>query len=315
LSASPPDGHGRAQEVQAWRARAERGSPALIRFMAWVSLRLGRGPARGLLHVIAAYFLATSGAARRASHRFLSHALGRPPSLAERYRHFLCFATTIHDRVFFVADRFDPFDIRVHGAELIDELPAQCGVFLMGSHLGSFEAIRACGRIRTRRPVVMAMVEENARKLNAVLAAINPHALDGIVSLGRLESMLKLREHLDHGALVGVLADRTPGNERMLAVPFLGEAAPLPIGPMRMAAILRCPVYFMTGLYAGSNRYDIHFERIADFSAVDAGDRGTRDRLVAEAVARYAGRLEHYARQSPFNWFNFYDFWSPPRAA
>ncbi len=312
MSATPPDGHGRAQ---AWRARAERGSPALIRFMAWVSLRLGRGPARALLYVIAAYFLATSGAARRASHRFLSHALGRPPSLAERYRHFLCFATTIHDRVFFVADRFDPFDIRVHGAELIDELPAQCGVFLMGSHLGSFEAIRACGRSRTRRPVVMAMVEENARKLNAVLAAINPHALDGIVSLGRLESMLKLREHLDHGALVGVLADRTPGNERMLAVPFLGEAAPLPIGPMRMAAILRCPVYFMTGLYAGANRYDIYFEAIADFSAADAGDRAARDRLVAEAVARYAGRLEHYARQSPFNWFNFYDFWSPPRAA
>jgi predicted LPLAT superfamily acyltransferase len=182
----------------------------------------------------------------------------------------------------------------------------------MGSHLGSFEAIRACGRSRTRRPVVMAMVEEHARKLNAVLAAVNPNALDGIVGLGRLESMLKLREHLDHGAMVGVLADRTPGNEPVLAVPFLGEAAPFPTGPMRMAAILRCPVFFMTGLYAGANRYDIHFEKIADFSGAEAAPRGARTRLVAEALARYAGRLEHYARLSPFNWFNFYDVWSPP---
>ena len=216
--------------------------------------------------------------------------------------------------MFFVADRFDPFDIRVHGAEIIDDLPAQCGVFLMGSHLGSFEAIRACGHSHTRRPVVMAMVEENARKINAVLAAINPEAADGVVALGRLESMLKLRGQLDNGAMVGVLADRTPGKEVTIPVPFLGEPAPFPTGPMRMAAILRCPVVFMTGLYAGANRYHIHFETIADFSGADAEARGARERLVVEAVTRYAGRLEHYARQSPFNWFNFYDFWSPPPA-
>ncbi len=312
MSGSPPGENAGVPGASAWRSRRERGSPFLIRFMAALSLRLGRAPARALLHLIAAYFLATSGNARRASYRFLSRALGRAPSLAERYRHFLCFATTIHDRVFFVADRFDPFDISVHGSEPIEEMPAQSGVFLMGSHLGSFEAIRACGRSRECRPVVMAMVEENARKLNATLAAINPRALEGIVALGRLESMLKLREHLDHGAMVGMLADRTPGNEPTLTVPFLGEAASFPTGPMRMAAILRCPVFFMAGLYAGGNRYDIHFEKIADFSGAPVDLRGARARLVAEAVARYAGRLEHYARLSPFNWFNFHDFWSAP---
>ncbi|WP_250953399.1 hypothetical protein, partial [Escherichia coli] len=29
-------------------------------------------------------------------------------------------------------------------------------------------------------------------------------------------------------------------------------------------------------------------------------------------VDRYAERLEHYALQSPLDWFNFFDFWQLP---
>jgi predicted LPLAT superfamily acyltransferase len=293
-----------------WTRRRERGSPALMRFMAWVSLALGRAPARVLLHLIAAYFLAFSARARRSSRDFLARALGRPASLADRYRHFLAFASTIHDRVFFIADRFEPFDIRVHGAETIENLPPGAGAFLMGAHLGSFEVVRACGRAQAGRRIAMAMVEENARKLNAALSAINPRAAEGIVALGHLDSMLKLGNLLDEGALVGVLADRSPGHEPAFALPFLGDPASFPTGPMRMAAILKSRVIFMTGLYLGANRYDIHFETLADFSAPGPVERAERDRLVREAVACYASRLEHYARKHPFNWFNFHDFWA-----
>ena len=34
------------------------------------------------------------------------------------------------------------------------------------------------------------------------------------------------------------------------------------------------------------------------------------DRLIAEAVQRYAALLESLCRETPFNWFNFYDFWA-----
>jgi predicted LPLAT superfamily acyltransferase len=93
------------------------------------------------------------------------------------------------------------------------------------------------------------MYEENARKINATLAAINPHLKSDIVSLGRIDAMLNIAERLDHGAFVGVLGDRTLGREPVQAVTVLGERAYLPTGPMRAAAILRCPVFFMAGLY------------------------------------------------------------------
>jgi predicted LPLAT superfamily acyltransferase len=155
----------------------------------------------------------------------------------------------------------------------------------------------------------MTMYEMNARLSRDVLAAVSPEATTDILLLGRPQSMLELAARLEEGALVGMLADRTPGDEPVLRVPFLGREAPFPTGPMRIAAALRRRVIFMAGLYRGGNRYEIRFEPLADFSNLDAVNRETRDAAVREAVTRYASRLEQCAREAPDNWFNFHDFW------
>jgi predicted LPLAT superfamily acyltransferase len=297
-----------------WTRRPERGSLILVRFMAWFSLAVGRGISRWLMHGIATYFFIASPVAKRHSRDYLRRVLGREPTFGERFRHLHTFSTTIHDRVFFIAGRIDAFDIEVHGADLIPEE----GALLMGAHLGSFEALRAAGRLGAHRQVAMAMFEENARQLNGVLAAISPAALDNIVPLGKLDSMLKLRSRLDAGDLVGVLADRTLGNEPVIKVPFLGAPAAFPTGPMRMAAAMRQKVLLMVGLFRGGNRYEVRFEELADFSEI--GDRpGTdpgrtpvfagREQRVHEAIAKYVARVEYYTRSAPDNWFNFFDFW------
>ncbi len=231
------------------------------------------------------------------------------------FRHFLCFASVIHDRVYLVNDRFDLFDIRVHDRELVDGLLAGGrGAFLIGAHLGSFEVLRAVGRQRTGLQIAMVMYEENARKINAALGAINPKAQQGIVALGHIDSMIQVHELLAKGVVVGMLGDRSLGNDDTRAVDFLGEPAELPLGPFRMAAIMKCPVLFMTGLYGGGNRYDIHFETLADFSAVPQRGRAA---AVQAAMTRYAALLEQHCRMAPYNWFNFFDFWQarPARQA
>ena len=154
----------------------------------------------------------------------------------------------------------------------------------------------------------MVMHQDNAQKINAMLAAINPEAVQDIIGLGHIDSMLKLRERLDEGGVVGMLADRTPGNDTVYPVQILGNNANLPSGPFRMAALLQRPVVFMTGLYLGGNRYAIHFDTLADFSDVA---RGQRDAALQAAITRYAALLDQYCRQAPYNWFNFFDFWQP----
>jgi predicted LPLAT superfamily acyltransferase len=219
----------------------------------------------------------------------------------------LAFASTIHDRIYLLNDRFDLFDIEIIGAEALDaSLAKQPGALLIGAHLGSFEVLRAVGRGRAGLKVAMLMYEENARKINAALEAINPAATADIIALGRMDSMIEARDKLDQGYLVGMLADRGLGDDATVDHEFLGKMAPFPVGPFRMAALLRRPVFFMAGLYLGGNRYQIHFEPLADFSETP---RAERDAAMRAAQQLYAERLSHFCRLAPYNWFNFFDFW------
>jgi predicted LPLAT superfamily acyltransferase len=297
-----------------WTQRPERSNMFWLRVMTWLSLKAGRRASRIVLWGIAAYFLAFAPAARNMSRRYLQRVYGLPRAADVGWRalfgHFFCFASVIHDRVYLVNDRHELFDIRIHNQSLIDAMVAGGrGAFLIGAHLGSFEVLRAVGRRQPGLRIAMAMYEENARKINAALSAINPQAGQGVVALGHVDSMMQVNELLDDGVVVGMLGDRSLHDDEMVAVQFLGAAASLPRGPFRMAAVMKRPVLFMTGLYRGGNRYDIHFETLADFSAVPPRGRAA---AVEAAVTRYAALLEQYCREAPFNWFNFFDFWRAP---
>jgi predicted LPLAT superfamily acyltransferase len=291
----------------AWTQSPERSNLAILRLMVWISLCLGRPIGRLVLHGIVVYFLVFAPAARRASKTYLRRVLGRAPTLVDCYRHVLTFASTIHDRIYLLNERFDLFEIEIVGDELVrSAMAGGQGVLLIGAHLGSFEVMRAIGRQHTNHAISMLMYEENAHKINSTLTAINPAATQDIIALGRIDSMLLAKEKIESGHLVGLLADRGLGNDQTRECDFLGMPAPLPLGPFRVAAMLRRPVLFMTGLYLGGNRYRIHFEPLADFSRVE---RGNRAAAIAEAQQGYAARLEYYCRLAPYNWFNFFDFW------
>jgi predicted LPLAT superfamily acyltransferase len=292
-----------------WAERRERGSLALLRLMAHVSLRLGRPSSRLVLYVVAAYYFLFAPRARRASRRYLTRALGRAPRPAERFRHVLAFATTIHDRVYLLTDRFDLFELEIRGEALVRAHLARGhgGVLLFGAHLGSFEITRAIGR-RAAIPVVMAAHTRNARKITAALAALNPQAAAGIVPLGDDPlALLDVQRLLAQGVSVGILADRTPRTQACQTVSFLGAPARFATGPFRAAAVLGRPVVLMMGLYLGANRYRVVFEPLADFTGVAPAARAA---AVRAAIERYAAALERHCREQPYNWFNFYDFWA-----
>jgi predicted LPLAT superfamily acyltransferase len=306
-----------------WTAERERSNLWALRLMRWIAITAGRPRARLVLHPIALYFLLVHGKARRASLNYLVRVLGRPVGWRDAYRHIHHFAATILDRVYFLQDQFDRFEVSATGAEALHApLDRGEGVMLVGAHLGSFEALRASAQGRGAR-VAMLMYEDNARLLNATLAAVAPHAELHTIGLGRAGAMLTLRRWLDDGGIAGLLADRTlPGHSersRTLWLDFLGQPARFSDGPFRLAAMLRRQVVFMAGLYHGGDRYELRFVELADFRAPAPGpaDRGTgaADPRIAEAMQRYVTLLESLCRETPYNWFNFFDFWSADDAA
>ena len=296
-----------AQPRPQWAARFERGDARLKRWGVRLALAMGRPLARLLLHPVTLFFLAISPADRAVSRQYLRRALEREPGIADVFRHFHAFASTMLDRVYLLNGQYGDFDARLHGEDVVQGiLKRGRGCLLLGAHLGSFEMVRFAGRDRGVPPVSLVMYEENARALREALDAINPDYAMQVIPLGRIDSMLQVEAALDAGGFVGLLADRTIQGEGTATCPFLGAPARFPDGPLRIAAMLGCPVVLMLGLYHGGRRYDVHFELIADLSGTA---RAARPAAIEQALRAYVARLEHYCRLAPYNWFNFYDFW------
>lgn len=291
-----------------WITRQERSNTLAIRFIVWVALTLGRRVARLFLYPISLYFLLFAGEARAASKKYLCKVLGRKARVIDGFHHIHTFASTILDRVFLLNGRFDKFAVRTHldaaAQAMIDN---KRGCILLGAHLGSFEIARAYAHEIQGPPASVVMYEENARKLNAVLKAINPDLAQQVIALGKIDAMLKVEQALLRGEFIGILADRglEPGGAGMTC-DFLGEPAKFPTGPLRMAYILKVPVLLMVGVYRGGNRYDLHFEQLVDMSVMEGVPR---KEVLQQAMQRYVSGIERHCRNAPYNWFNFFDFW------
>ncbi len=296
--------------TQGWKRQPERSNPRTLRLIRWIALHLGRGVSRLLLIPIVGYFLLTSRVAVRASRDYLPRVLGRPASLIDVARHMHSFACTILDRVFLLTDRFDELDIRVHGEDLARQYGlAPGGCLLVGSHLGSFEVMRALGIKQPEVKVRMLMARGQNEMITQILEALNPgigkHMID--TSGGDADTALRIKAALDENCMVCLLGDRVNSEkEKSSACDFLGGQAEFPLGWLLLAGVLGVPVLLCFGLYRGGRRYDIHFELLSERITLN---RTSREDDAALWAQRYADRLAYHAQSAPYNWFNFFDFW------
>ena len=293
-----------------WSKRHEGGGRFAIWLIRTIALKCGRGAARACLLPITLYFYFRRPYERRVSYAFLERATGRPASAWQVLRHIHRFAGTILDRVFLLAERYARFDVRMHGLEeLTSRMRADRGVLLLGAHVGSFEVLRVAAVERPDVRVRVVLDTQKTPALTRLLHALNPEIGRNVIDASRpgTEIVLALSEALADGELTTLLADRAREHEATMLADFFGAQAPFPTAPFLLGAILKVPMVLCLGMYRGGNRYDLHFEALADELVLPRREREAGLRAI---VQRYADRLAHYAKLAPFNWFNFYDYWS-----
>lgn len=298
-----------------WKQRPEGGGWFAIWLIRSIGRYGGRSVARALLYPITLYFLLRRGPERRASRAWLSVATGRRAGLMDVARHIHGFASTILDRVFLLSGEMRRFAIRVIGVEpLHAHLDAGRGVLLFGSHLGSFEVLRVLARERPQARLRVVLDQAHNQAITQLLDALNPEIAANVIDAAQdgPALMLQIHDAIAAGEMVALLVDRAQPGEPTLPVPFFGRQAPLPLAPWQLAMVLGAPVVLAFGLYRGGNRYDLVFESFSDGEAVPRSARAAR---IAALIAGYAARLEHHARSAPYNWFNFYDYWTDNPAA
>ena len=296
-----------------WSALRERGAFWGLRACGLVYRALGRRGCRLLLHPIVFYYyaLAAGGEQRRASLGFLTRALGRPVGWADGYRHYLSFARRALDTFAAWNGGIGADAIDVADREVLDRaIAAPGGALIVVAHVGNLDLARAVLDARTRERLTVLVHTRNAVHYNRILREFRPEVALKTIQVTEIEPAvaIDLKQRVERGERVVIAGDRTPvaNAGRVVMVPFFGQPAAFSQGPWVLASLLECPVYMMFCLRAGT-RYRLSMESFADRVVLPRADRAS---ALRDCAARFAARLEHYARLDPFQWYNFYDFWA-----
>ncbi|WP_233261368.1 glycosyltransferase [Vitiosangium sp. GDMCC 1.1324] len=281
-------------------------------FFYQVTRVFGISAAYWALYPVAFYFVLGARTARNASMQFLDRAIGPARGFrrfARTYQHILTFARTLVDRALLATRGPSVFRVEEIGLDYIRNAAAEGrGGILLTAHMGNWDV--AGGLLRGGRGgdvnlAIVAFQGEQERIARYVKKAHGPGprviAVGGDEMLSSLEMIRALRE----GTLLAIQGDRSV-DRHVARVPFLGREASFPVGPFMLAAVSGAPLIATFSIQLGPATYRffaqpplrLRFERGRD-----------RDTQLREWVEQYVRQLESLAREFPYQWFNFYDFW------
>ncbi|KTS70929.1 glycosyltransferase family 2 protein [Pantoea stewartii] len=296
-----------------------------MRLMLLVWRVLGRRAFTLLLYPVVGVYWLTATTARHASQHWLARVREQlrvrqkpVPANLTSYQHFLRFGQVMLDKIAsWRGELHVGRDITfAPGAEALLDLRNPQGKLLLASHLGDVEACRALAQLNSSKVINALVFSDNAKRFKQIMEEMAPQAglnLLPVTDIGPDTAML-LKEKLERGEWIAIVGDRIAvnpqrgGEWRICWSRFMGQPAPFPQGPFILASILRCPVDLIFALRQ-QGKLHIHCEPFADPLLLPRTDR---QNALQQTIDRYAERLEHYALQSPLDWFNFFDFWQLP---
>ena len=248
-------------------------------------------------------------------------------SIFRSLRHIVSFALTLIEKMESWGGKF-PFkqiyfqddDIN----DLIERLENKKGAVLICSHLGNTELLRGLASFNrtgvSRRISVTSIIDtEISAHFTRIIKELNPESAMEIINAKNInpDTVLYLEKKLIDGGLVVIAGDRTQadGNEKTIMIPFLDEEAPFSVGAFYLAALLHMPIYYVFALRRGElsiyPKYDMHVyknkistERSKEYSKKERFEYSTL------LVRSFAEMLETHCKNHPFQWYNFYNFWS-----
>jgi len=236
-------------------------------------------------------------------------------------RHIVSFSLTLVEKIQSWGGKFQFNNIHFQNddaEELIQELENGKGIFLITSHMGNIELLRGLANLNrtgvSRKTPVTAIIDTKVNEnFSRMLKELNPQSDFDIINANDVgpHTVILLEDKLASGTMVTIAGDRTAaGSQKNFMIPFLGEEAPFSPGIFYLAVLMKAPVYFIFALRRGDlsikPEYDMHVHKSALSLECSRKERLDKSFLLAQSFAEL---LERYCKETPFQWYNFYDFW------
>lgn len=291
-----------------------------FRFMLWASKHLPLCVVEVLAAVIVFFFYLGAGEIRSRSREYLKKVFAAKGDGLPRfavYRHFLAYALSMMEKIRSWSGAMPFSSVKGQDDDLDDLkslLDSGKGAFVLCSHLGNMEAMRALAdfnRTHSQKkfqvfPVLNFSVTTH---FNDLMTSVNPDWRENSFdadSVG-IETAVRMREKLAEGNLIAIAADRTSAHARGRCIPqkFLGETALFPEGAFILAFILKAPVYFIFAV----REKDLDLASPYEFHVIRARTAIKRKTDISKLAEEFSQNLEKFCLKHPFQWYNFYHFW------
>lgn len=301
-----------------WAALPESGRTVGLWFMYLSYVLIGRPLFRLFAWPASWYFIAARPVARRASIDYqrrlgvLAPGAGQWQAWRAAARHVRRFADVLLDKALAWTGGIELAGIQRDVDPRFDAVVAENrGGILVVAHLGNLEVLRRLGERAKALRLHILVHTKHAERFNQMLTRINPESAERLLQVTDVDAgtIAYLTTRVQQGDFVVIAADRVPvTSERVLAVPFLGEPAPFPIGPWILAAALEHPVFWLACYQrpADRGRYTLVCRQIRERVILP---RATRDAALREVIGEYVQLVERACREAPLAWFNFFPFW------
>ena len=279
----------------------------------------GRRGAYFWVYIVVFWYVLFYASVRRNCGHYLSRRFpersGRFQRFADCYRLVCTFAKVLVDRAAIGILGKDAYQVTFPDREAFLELLGEDkGMILVNSHVGCWQvAVAALDFID--RPISMLMKKPHELDQHyfehsgeeAPFAVIDPE--QGMGAVMDMMGVLKRRE------VLAVMGDRVFGNDtNTVDVDFLGEKVRFPFSAYKLAAAMGAPIAVFMSHKSGPNSYELRLARVI---RVPEGT-GRKDVEFGTWVSEFAGTLEKYCQDHPWQFFDFYDLWDlsdPPDVA
>lgn len=303
-----------------WATQNERGNGLALAMTRLLSQYCPLWLLRPIVFVVVAYYYITSPKARSNIKSYQNNLQKTFPDLTERlalsgsvFKQFYEFAIAIVDRFSVWQGKIVYEDLIIHDEDgLYQDMDAPeanaPGQVFICSHLGNLEICRALVQKHPDFVLNVLIHSAHAVKFNKALDKAGASRIR-LIQVTQLDAdiMMQLNARIQQGEWLAIAADRVPvRGEKTIAAEFLGQLAHWPQGPWLMAGLLKAPVNILFCLKE-NKQYHLYLHR---FAPNISWQRHHREQSIAAYVHAYVAILARYCHKTPWQWFNFYQFWN-----